>query len=117
MIQSRCYSGFMINSFVAVKEHLPKEIFEKIKKLGFDQFLKDVDVLVNPFHLNDLVGHYIGDRKFSVRDKVLDFTSDDVGSVLGILETGMEICIGRYDKTGIEISFWRKYFNVTQVKR
>lgn len=55
--------------------------------------LKNVEVVVNPFHLDDLVGRYIGDHKFTV-GRYIDVTIKDVGYILGIPFTGTAIYVG-----------------------
>lgn len=68
------------------------------------------------YHLDDLVGRYIGNYEFQVKDKVLKITLEDVGHILGISFTGRPILVDREDDTS-ETEFWKKYFGVTQVTR
>ncbi|KMZ68204.1 hypothetical protein ZOSMA_248G00440 [Zostera marina] len=109
-----CFSGYM-NTLQSVRSHLTTYFFDKIEATGFSHFLKEVDIIVNPFHLDDLVGHYIGDGRFAVKNKVLEFSSEDVGKILGIPSAGHPISIGKSDEINFRTTFWKKYFNVTQV--
>lgn len=70
-----------MNIFLLAKDLLPEEFFIRIKNLGFGHFLKDVEVVVNPFHIDDFVGKYIGNHKFSIKNKVLELTVKDVGHI------------------------------------
>lgn len=72
---------------------------------------------MNSYHLDDLVGRYIGNYEFQIKDKVLRITEEDVGRIIGLPFNGSEICVGREDDMSHDTKFWKKYFGVNQVTR
>lgn len=99
-----------INTFLLVKDLFPKEIFKRIKTLGFGHFLNDVEVVINPFHLDDIVGRYIGDHKFCLKNKILEMKVRDIGNILGIPSFGIMICNEKKDEINYWTLFYEKYF-------
>ncbi|KMZ76173.1 hypothetical protein ZOSMA_105G00010, partial [Zostera marina] len=115
LVQNRCcYSGF-INTYMSVVGKLPADFHHLVSKIGFGQFLQKSNVVVNSYHLDDLVGRYIGNYAFKLKDKVIIMTIKDVGNILDIPSTGLPIFVGRDDDTSHETRFWKKYFGVKQV--
>lgn len=65
--------------------------------------------MVNAYQLDDLVGHYIGDYKFKLKDKVLEVNVKDVGYILRIPFTSVCISIQCQDEVRYGIGFWKTF--------
>lgn len=72
---------------------------------------------MNSYHLDDLVGRYIGNFEFRLKNKVVKFTVDDAAQILGIPNDRLPINVIRDEDCSHETFFWKKYFGVTQVTR
>lgn len=117
LVQNRCSYSSFFNTYLSVVVKFPSEFYDSVVKLGFGHFLHNANVVVNSYHLDNLVGRYIGNFEFQVKDKVLKMSVEDVGHILGISYTGRPIYVGREDDTSHQTVFWKKYFGVTQVTR
>ncbi|KMZ66392.1 hypothetical protein ZOSMA_29G00410 [Zostera marina] len=115
LVQNRCcYSGFF-NTYLLVVNKLPRQFYELVGKIGFGHFLQNSNIAVNSYHLDDLVGRYIGNFEFQLKDKVFKFKVNDASQILGIPCVGKAINVTRDEDCSHETQFWHKYFGVTQV--
>ncbi|KMZ68278.1 hypothetical protein ZOSMA_242G00020 [Zostera marina] len=108
------YKGY-ISTFNDVRQSLPPAFFNKIKTLGFDQFLQSVDLNVNSYNLDDMIGRYIGNYQFHLKDKILRVTLKDIGFIFSLPYSGAVIQVSRKYDIEYATPLWRKYFNVKQV--
>lgn len=81
---------------------MPSDFYDVVGKLGLTHFLHNCNIAVNSYHLDDLLGHYIGNHEFKIKDKILKLTVNDVGKILGVPSTGIRILVGRDDETNHE---------------
>lgn len=96
---------------------MPTGFYDLVGKIGFGHFLRNCNIVVNSYHLDDLVGRYIGNFEFKLKDKVVKFTVEGVSQILVIPSVGLPINITRDDDCTHETVFWQKYFGVTQVSK
>ncbi|KMZ74383.1 hypothetical protein ZOSMA_12G00690 [Zostera marina] len=115
LVQNRCcYSGYF-NTYLLVVEKLPIQFYDLVGKIGFGHFLRNSNISVNSYHLDDLVGRYIGNFVFQLKDKCIQFKINDVSQILGIPSMGKPIIVNNDEDCSHETMFWHKYFGVTQV--
>lgn len=64
--------------------------------------MKTLNLMVNAYHLVDLVGHYIGNHKFKLKDKVLMVTAKDIGYIMGLPHKNVRSYIERQNDVKYE---------------